>query len=116
MTDNVILEMDTHQRRSVVLETAYAGDVRRIYAVWRAQTGSSAVAGEILNVLHRKTGMIDPYGLYNLDMANLAAAMRLIEMCANPSLVSDRGLAYDCDGNPLLSDAQVANLEAASDG
>lgn len=115
MTDSAMREIMTHERRSKELETAYADDVRKMYAVWRAQTGSSAVAGEILNVLHRKTGMIDPYGLYNLDMANLASAMRLIEMCANPSLVSDRGLAYDCDGNPLLSDAQVANLEAAND-
>lgn len=111
MTDP-LEEIAVYDRRNAVLETAYPADVRRIYAVWSARTGSSRVAGEILNVLHRKDGTIDPFGLYQLDMTNLISAMRLIEMCANPSLLSDRGLCFTGGGDPLLSESEVARFES----
>ena len=92
------------------MRARYPDDIRQLYAVWRAGTGSSVIAGQILTAAHSKGGMIDAAELRTLDLEHLDAALRVMGMFGFPGLLSDQGLTVAPDGSPLLTTVEVQEL------
>lgn len=92
------------------LSASFPQDVRQLYDVWRADTGASDIAGQIIKAAHAKMGTIDVFELGKLDHDNLAASLRIMHVCAMPGLLSDRGLTVAPDGTQLLTERQVQDL------
>lgn len=111
VVDEFLAQQEEADNRARELEGRYGDDVRQIYQLWLGETGASLIAGQVLRVLNNKAGSIMPIELCTLDHHNLAAVLRLLEICAMPSLISDRGLMFDGCGKPVLSESEVDALD-----
>lgn len=89
------------------LAESYAADVRKLYLLAVGRSGAGRIAGDLLRVLHRKSGAICPFDMLSLDPGNREAAMRLIECAATACFVPDAGLMFGLEGEPLLAAAEV---------
>ncbi|WP_045389932.1 hypothetical protein [Falsirhodobacter sp. alg1] len=92
------------------LKRTYGDDVRRLYPLAIDSTGAARIAADLLCALHRKNGSIPAFELRHLDPKNRAAAMRLIDCMATPSIIPDAGLTVDPNGDPLLTVGQIGRL------
>lgn len=88
----------------------YADDVRTLYALSTSSSGAGRIARDLLRALNCKSGSIELFELRHLDVDNLAAALRLIDCAASPSIIPDAGLTAGPEGEPLLTAGQVAAL------
>lgn len=79
-------------------------DVRRLYRTASDDTGGSGICRDLLRIIHNKRGLIDPTDLSRLDIKSRKAALRLLELAATPSELSDNGLSG------ILTPAQIQNL------
>ncbi|MDT8853550.1 hypothetical protein RNZ50_00590 [Paracoccaceae bacterium Fryx2] len=113
--ETVEREETARDARRDALGKTYAADVRQLYEVWAAGTGVSKIAGDLLRVLHCKSGAIEPVSLFWLDTNTQPAALRLIETCAMASMIPDAGLTIGIDGEILLSSDEVVALIGPSD-
>lgn len=118
MTGDEWADYDRRQAEEYARQEAmcarYPDDIRQLYDVWRAGTGSSDIAGQIIRAAHEKAGRIEVSELRMLDADNLASALRVIGMFGLPGLLSDHGLTLGPKGQPLLTDAEVQNLMDAA--
>lgn len=92
------------------LAGGYADDVRTLYTLSTSSSGARQIAGDLLRALNRKSGSIVLFELRHLDADNQAAALRLIDCAASPSIIPDARLTARPEGEPLLTDGQVAAL------
>lgn len=83
---------DAAHARLEAMKAGFPADVRRLHDLAVDGTGAAAICVQILRCLHQKRGTVDLFELRRLDLTNKAAAMRLIELCGNPSMLSDSGL------------------------
>jgi hypothetical protein len=86
-------EMDAFNVRLEGIKAGFADDVQRLHDLAQERTGAGSICQQILQALHQKSGSVDLFELRHLDVRNKSAALRLVELCATPSLLSDAGLA-----------------------
>lgn len=103
-------EMEANDARIASIEEQLPSALRALLALASGSPEKryGIAAAEILRAAHRKGGTVETSNLSSLDPENLKAAMIVLEACAHPSMLSDSGLAFDGEGNPRLSDAEVA--------
>lgn len=89
------------------LPLSYGNDVRKLYPLAMDYCGSAEIAADLLRALHHKSANIALFELRRLDPQNRAAALRLIDCMATPSIIPDAGLTVDPNGKPLLTEEQV---------
>lgn len=92
------------------LTRSYGDDVRRLYPLAIDSTKAARIAADLLRALHHKNGSLPAFALRHLDPGNRAAAMRLIDCMATPSIIPDAGLTVDPNGNALLTVGQIGRL------
>jgi hypothetical protein len=92
------------------LTRAYGDDVRKLYPLAMDSCGAAKIAADLLRALHRKTANVALFELRHLDPGNRAAALRLIDCMATPSIIPDAGLTLGPDGEALLNEEQVDRL------
>lgn len=109
MEDEFIKEMKANDAHTAAIEAQLPAALRTLLAL---ATGSphrryGIAAAEILRAAHHKSGAVETSNLGSLDPDNRRAAMIVLEACARPSILSDRGLVFDGAGNPRLTADEV---------
>lgn len=92
------------------LKRAYGDDVRKLYPLAIDGTGAARIAADLLCALHHKSGSVPVFEMRHLDPSNRAAALRLIDCMATPSIIPDAGLTVDPNGDALLTLGQIGRL------
>lgn len=102
-------DMEAEAKGNADIERQLPGALRALLALSSGSPDRSygIAATEILRAAHRKTGTIETRNLASLDPQNRHAAMVVIEAIARRWILSDRGLEFYGNGDPLLSAVEV---------